>query len=161
MSWRAISVFDRHVGSRTAVSVVCAGCNRSTTGSEDRQTFALCHAGPGNQLHRTPLVLGTSSLPVRDVASFSAKASALKADSDLHKVSSHDVYTAVDVPVVVVLSPKAVDVQRDVGCYRERMEDVRDHLARQVADLFPFLVGRVNAISPPGTKLTSPSSATQ
>jgi len=37
--------------------------------------------------------------------------------------------------VVVVLSPDDVDVEGDAGTLGERLEDVRDHLARQVSDL--------------------------
>ena len=40
-----------------------------------------------------------------------------------------------DALVVVVLSPKDVDVKRDTGALGERLEHVRDHLGRQVADL--------------------------
>jgi hypothetical protein len=37
--------------------------------------------------------------------------------------------------VVVVLAPKYVDVYRTAGCDRKRVEDVREHLRREVADL--------------------------
>lgn len=40
--------------------------------------------------------------------------------------------------VVVVLSANDVDVQRDSGTLRERLEHVRDHLGGQVTNLFPF-----------------------
>lgn len=37
---------------------------------------------------------------------------------------------------MVVLAAEDVDVERDAGALRKRLEDVRDHLAREVADLF-------------------------
>lgn len=40
--------------------------------------------------------------------------------------------------MVVVLSPEHVDVKGDARGLRERLEHVRDHLGREVADLFPL-----------------------
>ena len=41
--------------------------------------------------------------------------------------------------MVVVHPADAVDVERDPRGHGERVEDVRDHLAREVTDLFPLL----------------------
>ena len=61
--------------------------------------------------------------------------------------------------MVVVHAADAVDVQRDPRGHGERVEDVRDHLAREVADLFPLLreVRPVKRVA----RRTKSSSATQ
>ena len=102
------------------------------------------------QTARTPLVLGTSSEPSVWTASRIASASALNADSDLRARTRATCVSARfqesvpyrregeeghDALVVVVLSPEDIDVERDAGALGERLEHVRDHLGRQVADL--------------------------
>ena len=39
-------------------------------------------------------------------------------------------------PVVIVLSTKDVDMKSDASSYRERVENVREHLRREITDLF-------------------------
>ena len=39
-------------------------------------------------------------------------------------------------PVVIVLSTKDVDMKSDASSYRKRIEDVREHLRREITDLF-------------------------
>jgi hypothetical protein len=37
---------------------------------------------------------------------------------------------------MIVLAPKDINMQGDAGCHGERMEDVRYHLCREVAEFF-------------------------
>lgn len=102
-------------------------------------------------------MLGTSPVSSRWIASRIASARALKAASDLwNKDNQYDSFCTrwgcargqeherkrqkrgKDAPVVVVLSPKHVDVEGDARGLRERLEHVRDHLGREVANLFPL-----------------------
>lgn len=52
--------------------------------------------------------------------------------------SSAEEMTPDDSPVVVVLAAEDIDVKRDASRLCERLEDVRDHLGREVANLFPL-----------------------
>lgn len=102
-------------------------------------------------------MLGTSPVSSRWIASRIASARALKAASDLwNKDNQYDSFCTrwgcargqeherkrqkrgKDAPVVVVLSPKHVHVEGDARGLRERLEHVRDHLGREVANLFPL-----------------------
>lgn len=40
--------------------------------------------------------------------------------------------------MVVVEAPQDVDMERDASCLGERVEYVRNHLTREVANLFPL-----------------------
>lgn len=53
-------------------------------------------------------------------------------------------------PVVVVLSPEHVDVKGDARGLRERLEHVRDHLGREVANLFPLQLQVAAEVRPRG-----------
>ena len=100
-------------------------------------------------------MLGTSSPPVRWIASRIARASALNADSALFKgytgispVPSPRATINWNGPVVVVLTPQDVDMEGHARSNGERVEYVGDHLRREVADLFALQVQVRHAIRP-------------
>ena len=53
-------------------------------------------------------------------------------------------------PVVVVLAAQHVDVQRHAGRHRKRVEDVREHLRREVPNLLALELQVRNAVWAPG-----------
>lgn len=40
--------------------------------------------------------------------------------------------------VMIVVAPNDIDVQRDTSTLRERLEDMRNHLCRQISNLLSF-----------------------
>ena len=50
-------------------------------------------------------------------------------------------------PVVVVLAAEAVDVERDARFLREGLEDVRDHLTREISDFLASLCELRSSVS--------------
>ncbi len=99
-------------------------------------------------LYNTPLVLGTSSPPVRSIACRIASASALKADSDLKQrdESSCGCPSEVLLPMMIILPAQNIDVQCHAGRDGERVKDMRDHLRRQVPYFLPFQAELGNAV---------------
>lgn len=91
--------------------------------------------------YSTPFVLGTSSPPVRVIASLIARARALKADSALYAISVQKFCIFIKIrhpPVVIVVSAKNIDVQRNSSRYCEGVKDVGEHLGREVSYLLAF-----------------------
>jgi hypothetical protein len=69
-----------------------------------------------------------------------ARARALKADSALWTVMSDLAHLTsperISIPVVVVLATQDVYMQRAPRCHGKRIKYVREHLRREIADLF-------------------------
>ena len=84
-------------------------------------------------------MLGTSSPPVRSIAWRIASASALKADSALRRIKygqTCGMRSEVGLLVVIIFASQYIDVQSYASGDCERVEDVWEHLRREVANLF-------------------------
>ena len=91
--------------------------------------------------YSTPFVLGTSSEPVLWIASLIASASALKADSALGRIKygqTCDMRSEVGLLVVIIFASQYIDVQSYASGDCERVEDVWEHLCREVSYLLPL-----------------------
>lgn len=78
-----------------------------------------------------------------------AKAKALKADSDLHKpVSQTPEVLLTPSPVVIILPTEDINVEGNASRYRERVEDMRDHLRREIANFLSLETKVGEAVRP-------------
>lgn len=79
---------------------------------------------------RTPLVLGTSSPPVRVIAIRIARARALNAASALLVSQFREDLISHDSHVVIVVTSNVVNVKCDTSGEGERLQKMGDHLGR-------------------------------